>query len=153
MTWLTIMEYQQNNHGYVPLVVNTSPPFPHSRLISGFVTRFSRRVPLAVQELLTLPEHLSSPPVFSGVRVIQSLVLCITVCIVDHFVCPFVFFFCPLFCLFFFDIWIPITPLVSNLTLNSYHWVTSYSIFFYVSIFTSRWTIEQHYHVYAQLQE
>jgi hypothetical protein len=26
-------------------------------------------VPLVEQELLTLPEHLSSPPVFSGVRV------------------------------------------------------------------------------------
>ena len=34
------------------------------------------------QELLTLPDHLSSPPDFSGVRVIQSLVLC--VCFVDH---------------------------------------------------------------------
>jgi len=35
----------------------------------GFVTRLTRRVPLVEQELLTLPEHLSSPTVFSGVRV------------------------------------------------------------------------------------
>jgi hypothetical protein len=28
-----------NDHGYVPLVVNTSRSFPHSWLISGFVTR------------------------------------------------------------------------------------------------------------------
>jgi hypothetical protein len=34
------------------------------------------------QELPTLPEHLSSPLVFSGVRVTQSLVLC--VCFVDR---------------------------------------------------------------------
>jgi hypothetical protein len=34
------------------------------------------------QELLTLPEHLSSPPVFSGVRVTRSLVL--YVCVVDR---------------------------------------------------------------------
>jgi hypothetical protein len=34
------------------------------------------------QELLTLPEHLSSPPVFSGVRVTRSLVL--DVCLVDR---------------------------------------------------------------------
>jgi hypothetical protein len=34
-----------------------------------------RRVSLVEQELLTLPEHLSSPPVFSGVRVTRSLVL------------------------------------------------------------------------------
>jgi hypothetical protein len=40
-------------------------------------------VPLVVeQELLTLPKHLSSPPVFSGVRVTRSLVLC--VCFVDR---------------------------------------------------------------------
>jgi hypothetical protein len=34
-----------------------------------------RRVPLVEQELLTLPEHLSSPRLFSGVRVTWSLVL------------------------------------------------------------------------------
>ena len=34
------------------------------------------------QELLTLPEHLSSPPVFIWVSVTRSLVLC--VCFVDH---------------------------------------------------------------------
>ena len=32
-------------------------------------------MPLVEQELLTLPEHLSSPPVFIGVRVTRSLVL------------------------------------------------------------------------------
>jgi len=44
------------------------------RLITGFVTRLTRRVPLVEQELLTLPEHLSLPPVFSAVRVTRSLV-------------------------------------------------------------------------------
>ena len=48
----------------------------------GFVTRLTRCVPLVEQELLTLPEHLSSPAVFSGVRVTRFLVLC--VCFVDH---------------------------------------------------------------------
>ena len=38
---------------------------------------FTRRVPLVEQELPTLPEHLSSPPGFSGVRVTRSLVLCV----------------------------------------------------------------------------
>ena len=64
-----------NDHGYVPLVVNTSQSFPHSRLITGIVARLTRRVPLVEQELLILPEHLSSPPVFSGVPVTRSLVL------------------------------------------------------------------------------
>jgi hypothetical protein len=80
-----------NDHGYVPLVVNTSRSFPHSRLITGFVTRLTRRVSLVEQELLTLSEHLSSPPVFSGVRVTRSLVL--YVCFVDH---------CLSFCAFYF---------------------------------------------------
>ena len=47
---------------------------------------------LVEQELPTLPEHLSSPPGFSGVHVTRSLVL--YVCFVDH---------CLSFCLFSFD--------------------------------------------------
>ena len=39
--------------------------------------RLTWRVPLVKQELLTLPEHLSSLTVFSGVRVTRSLVLCV----------------------------------------------------------------------------
>jgi hypothetical protein len=35
-------------------------------------------MPLVEQELLTLPEHQSSPPVFSGIRVTRSLVLCVS---------------------------------------------------------------------------
>jgi hypothetical protein len=63
-------------------------------LITGFVTRLIRRVSLVEQERLTLPEHLSSPPVFSGVRVSRSLVL--YVCFVDHclFFCTFSFGHC-----------------------------------------------------------
>jgi hypothetical protein len=40
------------------------------------------RMPLVEQELLTLPEHLSSPPVFGGVRVTRSIYL--YVCFVDR---------------------------------------------------------------------
>jgi len=47
---------------YVPIVVNTSQPFPHSWLITGFVTKLTRREPLVEQELLIVPEHLSSHP-------------------------------------------------------------------------------------------
>ena len=48
-------------------------------------------MPLVEQELPTLPEHPSSPQVFSGVRVNRSLVLC--VCFVDRCLsfCPFSF--------------------------------------------------------------
>ena len=57
---------------------------------------------LVEQELLTLPEHMSSPLVFSGVRVTRCLVL-----YVSFFRSLFVllyFFFWPFCCLFFLDI-------------------------------------------------
>ena len=85
--------------------------FPQPWLITGFVTRLTRLVPLVEQELLTLPEHLSWLPVFSGVPVTRSLVLC--VCFVDHCWAVFTFFF-TLCCVFFFYIQILITPLVPS---------------------------------------
>ena len=76
--------------------ISTSRTSPHSWLIIGFVTRVIRRVPLVKQKLLTLPEHLSSPPVFIGVRVTRSLVLCVMIC--RSFVLL-LFVFWPLCCL------------------------------------------------------
>jgi hypothetical protein len=81
--------------------------FPIHDLSTGSVTRLTRRVPLVEQKLLILPDHLSSPPVLSGVRVTRSLVL--FVCFVDRCLS---FFLWPLCCLFFFDLRILITPLV-----------------------------------------
>jgi hypothetical protein len=71
-----------NDYGYVPPDVNTSRSFPHSWFITGFVTRLTRRIPLVEQEPLTLQGHLGSTPVYSGVRITRSLVLC--VCFVDR---------------------------------------------------------------------
>jgi hypothetical protein len=56
--------------------------FPHSWFIAGFITRLTRCLQMVEQDLLTLPEHLSSPPDFSGFRVTLSLALC--VCPVDR---------------------------------------------------------------------
>ena len=57
-------------------------------------------MPLVEQELLTLPEHMSSPSVFSGVLVTRPLVVC--VCFVDCCLSFCIFsFWC---CLFFLDI-------------------------------------------------
>jgi hypothetical protein len=56
---------------------------------SGFVTRLTRRVPLVEQELLTLPEHVISHPVVSGVRFAHFAILC---------ECCLSFFFWPLCC-------------------------------------------------------
>ena len=82
--------------------------FPHSWLITEFVTRLTWRVPLEEHELLTLPDHLNSPPAFSGVCVIRSLVLC--VCFVDRCL-SFLYIFWPFCCMFFLDWRILVTPL------------------------------------------
>ena len=98
-----------NDHGYVSLVVSTSRAFPHSRLTTRFVTRLTRWVPLVQQELLTLSEHLSSPPVLSGVgvRVVRSLVLC--VCFVDRCLsfCTFSFGHCVVCSSSIYGFWLP----------------------------------------------
>ena len=95
---------------YVPLVINISRSFPHSWHITGFVSRLTRRVPLVEQELLTLPVHLSSPPIFSGIRVTRSFVyvFCRSLFVLLSF------FFLPLCYLSYFDLRILITPLVSS---------------------------------------
>jgi hypothetical protein len=67
-------------------------------VFTGFVTRVTRLVPYVEQELLTLPGHLSSLPVFSGVYV--YLVFCEMFC---RLLLVFLFFFVwPLYCLSFF---------------------------------------------------
>jgi hypothetical protein len=94
-----------NDHGYVQLVVNNSQSFPHSWLITGFVTRLTPRVPLVEQELLNIPEHLSSPAVFSVTRSFMC-VFCRSLFVL--FIWS--IFFWPLCCLFF-DLRILITSL------------------------------------------
>ena len=58
---------------------NHNRSFPHSWLITGFVTRLTRRVPLVEQKLPTLLEHKSSTS-FLGFRVGQSVVFCVIFC-------------------------------------------------------------------------
>jgi hypothetical protein len=63
-----------HDHGYVPFVVITIRFCPYSCFVTGFVTTVTRQVPHVEQELLTLPEHLSSLPLFtclSWVRVVH----------------------------------------------------------------------------------
>jgi hypothetical protein len=50
------------------------------KVIIEFVNTVILRVPLVEQELLTLMEHMSSPLVYSGVRVARSLVFCVMFC-------------------------------------------------------------------------
>ena len=91
------------------------------------------------QELPTLPDHLSSPPVFSGVRVARSLVL--YVCFVLLY-----FFFWPVCCLFFFDIRILITPLIcSSYSYNRiYNWnYTPLLVVYSILVLSSSMTYRQ----------
>jgi hypothetical protein len=112
MTWLTGMEYMRHRWPrYVPFVVNTSLSFPHLWLIIWFAAILTRRMTLVEQELLILPEHLSSPPVFVG---FVLLGLYIYVCL------SFSTFFSSLCCTSFFELRILITPLVySNFTYHN----------------------------------
>jgi hypothetical protein len=73
------------------------------------VERVTRRVSHVKQELFTLPEHLSSPPIFSEVRVARSLVFNVMLCRPLFVLLS--FFFWPLYCLFFFDLRLLITSL------------------------------------------
>ena len=68
MTWLAATEYVTNDHGYVSFVIITTSSFPHSWLITGFVTKVNRMMPHVEQELLILPGHMNSSPVFSVAR-------------------------------------------------------------------------------------
>jgi hypothetical protein len=97
-----------NDHVYVPLVENTSRSFSHSRLITGFVIRLTWRVSLVEQELLTLLEHMSPPPVFSWARVTRSLLL--YVCFVDRCLsfCTFYFGHCVVCSSSIYGFWLPL---------------------------------------------
>ena len=68
----------------------------------------TRQLSHVEQELLTLPEHLSSHPVFGGVRVARFLVFCVVFCRSSLVILY--FFFWPLCCLSFLDLPILITP-------------------------------------------
>ena len=77
---------QRNSSSTVELKVNQGKLIMFAKSIQACLIdksiRLSRQVPLVDQELLTLPKHMCSPPVFNITR---SLVLC--VCLVDG--CPF----------------------------------------------------------------
>jgi hypothetical protein len=100
MTWLTVTEHLCHKW---PRMCSTGPkhfPVPSSFMTYHRVCNLSSTtVSLMEQELLTIPEHMSLPSVFSEVRVTRSLVLCV-MCGRSLFVLL-SFFFWSLCCLFF----------------------------------------------------
>ena len=134
-----------NDYGYkkmyVPLV-RPSRSFLHSWLITGLLARL-RRMPLVGQELLTIPEHMSSPPVFSEVRVTRSLVLCV-LC-VDRCLSFYTFSFghcvvCPLIYGFWLPLWYLLTPLTDNSNGNPVYTTTT---------LTKEDILDNHRHIYS----
>jgi hypothetical protein len=132
----------------------------HSWRNTRFVTRVTRRLPLAVQELFSFPEHLSSPLVFNGAHVARSSVFCVVVCRLLFL--SFCFFsLCPLSCLPFFDLRFLITALVSSNffhdTFCTYDWLIDWMLFKqYKSIIWIRHSLQAsipstHRHVHVQI--
>ena len=116
MTWLTVIEYLY--HKWPRICSTCRMHFPVlSTFITGFGTKLLRRVPLVEQELLTPPEHPSSPPVFSGVRVTRSLVL--YACFVDRCLsfCTFSFSHCVVCSSSIYGFWLPLWYLQTLLVL------------------------------------
>ena len=94
MTLLTVTEHLC--HKWPRIRSTYRKHFPHSWIITRVVTRVARWEPLLEQELLALPEHLSSPPGFSGVHVANFLVFCVLFCRSLFFLCPFFLCHCSL---------------------------------------------------------
>ena len=107
MTWLTGMKYLCRKW---PRICSTCRK--HFSVLFSFTTYhrvwLTPRVSLVEQELHTLPKHLSSPPVFSGVRVTRSLV--VYVCFVDRCLsfCTFSFGHCVVCFSSIYGFWLPL---------------------------------------------
>jgi hypothetical protein len=99
MSWLILRDsWITNDNDYVPFFVIIIWSFPHWWLIIRFVTRVTRQILQVGQELLILPEHMSSFPVFA-----RSVFFCIV--FAHH---------CVSVCLFVFRITTLITTLISS---------------------------------------
>ena len=87
---------------------------------SSLVTRLTRRASLVEHEIITLPEHTSSPPVVSGVRVTRSLVL--YACFVDRCLlfCGFSFGHCVVCSSSIYGVCLPLWYFQTLLSLNVY---------------------------------
>ena len=88
-------------------------------------------MPIVEQELLTLPKHLSSTPIFSCVHVTRSSVLC--VCFVDRCLSfgTFPFGYCVFCCSSNYGFWLPFWYLQALLMdlLKTYHGKLNFSKF------------------------
>lgn len=78
---------------------------------NGFVTRVTQRVPLVEEEVLPFLQHLRQPLVFSWIRVVPSLLLCVVYCRSLFFV-PFLLAKLLFSIFLYFNLQLPITRFV-----------------------------------------
>jgi len=91
--------------------------FHHSWLTTRFVTR---QVTLVEQEIRTLPEHLNSSWVFSGVCISRSLLLCVVFCGSLFVLLSFLFCYC-IVCLLIYGFWLPLWCVQTSLAISCPH--------------------------------
>ena len=110
-------------------------------LITGCMTILIRLVPVVEQELHTLLEHLSSPPVFRRVCAIRSLVL--YVCFVNRCLsfCPFYFGHCVVCSSSIYRLWLPLCYLPMNAIWN----IENLKIWFFWVVYIYRESWPDHY--------
>ena len=104
-------------HGYMKMYFSVKRINPQTIFgLNYHLSFFVWCIPAVEQELLTLPEHLSSPPIFSGVRVTRSLVL--YVCFGDRCLsfCTFSFGHCVVCSSSIYGFWLPLWYLQTLLT-------------------------------------
>ena len=99
------------------------------------ITRVARRVSHVEQELLTRPVHMSSSPVFSGVRVVQSLVFWVMFCRLLFVLFSFVH--CVVFPSSINDFWLPLWCLQTFLFFS-----LSVEVWYHKTILTAPFFIE-----------
>jgi len=116
-SWRTQLYSKISCSESTPAWFNYSKKSIYHRWVYGDVINYEEKIKFNTSYLLhkaiicQLPfrKHTSSSPVFSGVHVALSLVLCV---VLGKSLFVLLFFF--LCCLSFFDLWIPITHLVSS---------------------------------------
>ena len=108
MTWLPVTEHLSHKGSCLCLIC-CIPNLVLSSLMTYYrvCDKSSTTVSLLEQELLTIPEHPSSPPVFSEVRVAQSLVFCRSLFVFCSSSCS----YCTVFPLLY---WLPICYLQTS---------------------------------------
>ena len=111
-----INDWLVSNDIFKILICSVCRSFPHSWLITRFVTRVIWRVPHVVQELCSHPEHLTSPSVSSEVRVAPFLVFYVMFCrslfyvLSFYFVCHCVFHPCSIYAF-----WMPLFGIIKHI--------------------------------------